>query len=361
MRAREILVESSDCGHPPIGLSQEYKSCNAEVPCAADVDCAFAYWTKWSDCDNTCDGTKSRSRNIETQGHGDGDFCHGAETEISPCNIASETDACVKGPPVACKLAAWSAWDECDATCGSGQHRQTRTIENKAANGGDPCVGSLTQVKPCSSGACPGPPPPVDCAWGDWSDWGACTHCSGQKFRHRIVHHTNEKGGKPCKAGNSREIMACPRECHTSFYCHWADWAPWGSCDCTHGGKRGRQSRKRILDLTSTPPVHPSLLMQQIAELKDSDKLAELQRTQDMVVAFAVGALSLIAVLGSVRIFRAARGDSGSGALRNPADPYSLGIDTGDDSSSSRHFFFRDSAPQRIEAGEATRNHLLVE
>eukprot|EP00439_Symbiodinium_sp_Y106_P081983 s1399_g21.t1 len=27
----------------------------------------------------------------------------------------------------------------------------------------------------------------LDCEWGAWSDWGDCSRCGGQRFRHRAI------------------------------------------------------------------------------------------------------------------------------------------------------------------------------
>jgi len=369
VRHRMIKVEPSDCGKPAIGLSQEYEWCNEKVSCTADVDCAFNTWTDWSDCSCSCDGMKRRSRNIKAHGRGNGKHCPpdggvAAEQVIEPCN----TQKCDSAePPVDCVFAAWTKWTDCSAPCGPGEHRRQRVIDTPPSNGGDQCNGTLAEVGECLQKACEGTPTPVQCQWGKWSEWDACTHCSGQRFRHRHVARSAEYGGDACEKGNARETKACPRQCHKPTFCSWENWGPWDSC----AGKCGfaKQSRKRKLAvLTTAPHADPSLLMQ-VAELKDKGRRDELQRTQDMVVAFAGGALSLIAALGAARIFRAARGGSRTPGIRGgSADPYGAGIEANDNHGASQHFFFSETAsyappalPHGTQTGEAAREEFLIE
>ena len=79
----------------------------------------------------------------------------------------------------------------------------------------------------------------TNCAWGDWSGWGACSDpCgnAGTKTRSRSVATAKTCGGSDC-SGSSRESQACNRFCHNggtpkAGHCDCPDEF-WGTC-CGH-------------------------------------------------------------------------------------------------------------------------------
>ena len=80
---------------------------------------------------------------------------------------------------------------------------------------------------------------PTHCAWGGWSDWGACSDpCgnAGTQTRSRSVATAKKCGGSDC-AGSSRESKECNRFCHNggtprAGHCDCPDEF-WGTC-CGH-------------------------------------------------------------------------------------------------------------------------------
>ena len=51
----------------------------------------------------------------------------------------------------------FSAFGACSSTCGGGEQTRTRTCTNPApANGGEDCVGDVSQSQACNQQACPG-------------------------------------------------------------------------------------------------------------------------------------------------------------------------------------------------------------
>lgn len=106
-------------------------------------------------------------------------------------------------------MSHWGSWSACSATCGGGQQYRHRTITNHAKKGGDGCQGvELSQTRGCSEKACE---KQVDCVWGEWSEFGACTATcgGGMHTRDRHVAVSPRNGGKPCEPLIKQEVRTC--------------------------------------------------------------------------------------------------------------------------------------------------------
>merc|ERR1712232_285787 len=117
---------------------------------------------------------------------------------------------------------------------------QKKEIKVQGAYGGTLCRGPLKKVLACEQAPCPTPAPPppgTDCTWGEWSDWGQCDKCGGQRKRNRHIDQMPEDGGRPCFPNASEQVGKCDRHCHEVFYCKWSDWAeaPDAKCSRTCG------------------------------------------------------------------------------------------------------------------------------
>jgi len=144
----------------------------------------------------------------------------------------------------------------------------------------------------------------VDCAYGDWQDWGACGRCSGERARFRAVVRYAQHGGKNCQAFNAQEAARCPRSCHEVMYCTWKDWADWSTCSATCGSG-GSRSRQRYLHLSNTSKdailFSVADVMDEYDSLHKLTKDLEARHIHELIIAFVAGCLSLVATLGSLR------------------------------------------------------------
>lgn len=305
IRHRPILVEASDCGKVAEGKTRESRFCNVEVNCEAPVDCLLAEWGDWTPCSATCDGIQRRSRRVQRFGRGDGAWCMGALKETRPCNPIQGQAAprgCSRGASADCRMTEWSTWMACSATCGGGMHSRGRKVQVMAKNGGRPCDASLSEVRECARNDCLGPQP-VDCKYGDWGLWGACSKCSGQRLRYRNIVQYADNGGMNCDEQDSQATTSCPRKCHSASYCVWATWEDWRRCsaNCGTGGKR---TRRRYLEITSDSAQASHQLMPAEELLKKYNDLyirtqtLEGSHLKELFIAFGAGCLSLILLLG---------------------------------------------------------------
>jgi len=230
MRVREIAVQHEGGGRPCPGNATEVESCETEIACP--VDCELSDWEAWTPCNPYCLGNQQRSRNIISLPYAGGASC-GETSQEANCS-----NACVD-----CVVADWSDWSACSATCGGGSNRRSREIIVHAQGEGVlRCPDQLEQTKEdmCAPMDCP-----VDCQWSDWTPWNGCTATCGEGTQDRTREEaiTPESGGAPCE-GSNREWKACDLEI-CPLDCQWGDWSEWGNCSRTCDS--GAQLRNRSI------------------------------------------------------------------------------------------------------------------
>ncbi|KAL3872460.1 hypothetical protein ACJMK2_040384 [Sinanodonta woodiana] len=159
-----------------------------------------------------------------------GKDCIGSSTDIVPCT-----------QPVCIIDGGWTSWTSsaCSVSCGEGTLTKTRTCTNPAPqNGGKACAENDTAIERCSH-VCP-----VDGNWGAWTSWGICTvTCgSGEQVRTRHCDNPAPVGtGAHCK-GPPGDVQACvTKQCPIDG--GWSSWSIYTSCSLTCGN--GTVSRFR--------------------------------------------------------------------------------------------------------------------
>lgn len=207
--------------------------------------CTLTQWTPWGECSATCNGQQDRYRNYTMWPPGA--QCPAASSlhEVQGCGAGDSAPEC---RPPGCVLSEWGPWGQSSGPCGVTQRNRTRVVLSAAEQGGATCNGeALVQVDSFELAACSGP---MNCLWGDWSDWGHCSHlCGGglQKRTREIVQFPFA-GGRACDALTRQEAVPCAMQsCKQQLVCEdaaWSDWGAWSSCSKTCDGGLTSRSRR---------------------------------------------------------------------------------------------------------------------
>eukprot|EP00927_Polykrikos_kofoidii_P007269 TRINITY_DN12977_c0_g1_i1.p1 TRINITY_DN12977_c0_g1~~TRINITY_DN12977_c0_g1_i1.p1 ORF type:complete len:1523 (+),score=156.79 TRINITY_DN12977_c0_g1_i1:74-4642(+) len=226
-RDRQIEMVNNECGQPCSGPQSESKVCLTLECMPIDVACLFSEWQPWSACAISSD-QKRRVRTIDVAPQNQGKACEGGLVETASCSNRS---------PVPCEVSEWNAWSICTASCGGGYHSRARSIVRKSEFDGDVCALPLAVAEPCATDVCP---ETVDCLFSSWSEWMGCKASSLQEYRFRSVQIEAVSDGEPC-AGSMKEVRDCIFSKNTTR--SEGDWSEWSACDKPCMG--GQQVRKR--------------------------------------------------------------------------------------------------------------------
>jgi len=207
-----------DGGKPcPVEILLESSPCKVED---CQPGCVFGQWGSYGPCTKTCGtGTKTRNR-----GRISGSCLSSYYVDKQECNAFN----C----PIDCRWTQWGSFGECSKTCGGGLKIREREYDPMQINGGVVCPGSAADLLACNLHDCP-----VDCLWGEWSKPSPCTKtCGGGTFRrHRAKIQEMANMGKTCEGQPSSQVGSCNAEpCPVD--CIYGEWKAWGACSGSCGG-----------------------------------------------------------------------------------------------------------------------------
>jgi len=204
------------------------------------IRCMWHNWGGWGACSTSCGwGSWTRYRGQTLARYG-GSACYGSTSHSSGCHP--------KSCPIHCKWGEWTGLtpSACAVTCGGGMMVTSRSKITGPKHGGtncdDPSLYSLhitCNTQPCG----------IDCQYGKWSDYSACSlSCGvGMQQRSRDKLHSDSHGGKKCP-GEHVETRQC-NEHPCPIDCAVGEWVEWEACteDCG-GGKTNRYRPKLVPD-----------------------------------------------------------------------------------------------------------------
>ena len=234
-RSRGHSTVASCGGAACSGPSTQSTSCNSQC---CPVNCAWGGWSSWDRCSQTCGGgSQSKSRSASVTAKCGGNSCVGPSSSTQKCN----TQSC----PVNCRWSSWGSYGSCSATCGGGVQTRNRGVAVEAAHGGSSCTGQGTSSRSCNTQCCP-----VNCVWGSWSKPGTCSvSCGGgAQISTRSVAVPHKCGGRPCQGGTTSRT-SCNTQC-CPVNCQWGAWGEFGACSKSCGS--GSQTRYRLVSVQSS-------------------------------------------------------------------------------------------------------------
>eukprot|EP00922_Rhytidocystis_sp_ex-Travisia-forbesii_P067222 GHVS01099978.1.p1 GENE.GHVS01099978.1~~GHVS01099978.1.p1 ORF type:complete len:3586 (-),score=566.23 GHVS01099978.1:255-11012(-) len=241
-RSRPVLLETDKCPNP--STLMQTQSC-AAMGSHCDVDCVLSAWSEWSGCSATCGGgNRNRQRRIETDRSGSGAVCS-ALVEDQKCGV----DECpLEGQSVNCRLGEWSEWSQCDQTCGGGRELATRLILGFSSGDGTGCGESERIKEGCNPQPCA-----RDCIVTGWSEWSSCdaTCGGGDRRRSRSLVTKEAGGGKACPATEQNQkcaIYPCPTDCQLS------EWGAPSPCSVACGEGTNTRTRRIVVPASTDPP-----------------------------------------------------------------------------------------------------------
>uniref|UniRef100_A0A8C4ZJ04 SCO-spondin n=1 Tax=Gadus morhua TaxID=8049 RepID=A0A8C4ZJ04_GADMO len=144
--AKQFSCASGECVHLDrrCDLHRDCVDGSDELHC---VDCITSSWTSWSRCSVSCGlGSLFRQRDVLREAL-PGGACGGAQFDSRACFPR----AC----PADGHWSEWTAWSECDATCGGGVRTRRRSCSAPPPkNGGRDCEGMTLQTQSCNATPC---------------------------------------------------------------------------------------------------------------------------------------------------------------------------------------------------------------
>lgn len=152
-------------------------------------------------------------------------------------------------PDLECQLSNWDDWSACTPSCGAGmvQTRQNHILLQ--GTGRFPNCSTIHESQRKNIVNCTFVPCPVDCVWGQWSDWGGCsTTCSSaQMNKTREALQNPQNGGQPCRPSDGITNASCNINAPCPVDCQWLSWGSFDSCSqtCSNGQSMGIIKRSR--------------------------------------------------------------------------------------------------------------------
>ncbi|XP_055997297.1 properdin-like isoform X2 [Ostrea edulis] len=233
LRKRTRTCRPPDFGGAPCnGNTVQLDHCGAQH---CPVDGRLSDWGPWSQCSDTCEGMRKRTRTCTPPEFG-GVLCNGNTVQLDSCGA--------QHCPVDGRLSDWGPWSQCSDTC-EGMRKRTRTC-TPPEFGGSPCNGNTVQVDSCGAQHCP-----VDGRLSDWGPWSQCSDtCEGMRKRTRTC-TPPEFGGALCN-GNTVQLDSCGAQ-HCPVDGRLSDWGPWSQCSGTCEGLKTRTRTCRPPEFGGAP------------------------------------------------------------------------------------------------------------
>jgi len=251
-----IKLAAEDCDD---GNMLDNDGCSASCTEEEAWDCDAEHNTQQgtTTCEKKCgNGKHEHNEGCDDGNRLSGDGCSAAcaiEPDFYCVPFSGGADRC--NAVVDCAVGEWDEWGPCTAECNGGHKLRPRSVVTEASPGGATCA-ALTESRECNTEGCIG----VDCSLTEWSAFEECTlECGGgHQVRSRGVAEPAEYSGVSC--GSLTEQRACNTQaCPARVNCAVEEWTEWSSCTKPCDGGKSDRSRSIWQQPTSDGTPCPAL------------------------------------------------------------------------------------------------------
>eukprot|EP00045_Choanoeca_perplexa_P017522 m.256019 g.256019 ORF g.256019 m.256019 type:complete len:1037 (+) comp17560_c0_seq5:934-4044(+) len=179
--------------------------------CSTAIPTAWTQWQPVSPCDRGCNGQRTWQRNCSGECAVDDNACvlGSVEQDERACNTGVEAS-----------WSAWTAWSNCNVSCGTGYQQASRECQGTCPLEGRSAVCQLdtteSRDKECVVGNSDG--------WSIWSSWANCSTSCGSGLSQRDRNCTQKVDSDPV----APELAAKP--CFSGLASVWQGFQPTNEC-----------------------------------------------------------------------------------------------------------------------------------
>ncbi|KAL5248317.1 hypothetical protein ACHWQZ_G017486 [Mnemiopsis leidyi] len=189
--------------------------------------CVVSEWLPWEQCDSSCNNKfRRRRRIVETPADGirrKRALCPNlVEEEPCPCYFQDNDSM---NELSQCEMGDWTPWSECDAPCGRGTIKRTKSPVGPQYS---PGCRSFTETRPCCQQSCQDYC--SDVLLGEWSKWSKCEGTCEHSTKRRVRGNLFPKVLMFCELHNLFMEIPCEKKgCKDK--CVLSEWGEWSECE----------------------------------------------------------------------------------------------------------------------------------
>lgn len=221
-------------------------------------DCRWFDWSHFSPCNPQCNPSGSWGNGTQSRLRS---IAYPSYALGQGCRgPRAQTTICVVPPcDVDCSWGLWGPWSACtDPIGGTCVEGVTPGIATRVRNA-TPALGQGVQCQSSDASQQKTCDCPLQCHWQDWSDWSSCSASCGYGYMNRSRSVREHGQGWYCTNGAGQDSALCQAQSCGFADCTWDNWGDWGACSKSVNG--AKQKQRRLLWLGNTSDCDQSQAM----------------------------------------------------------------------------------------------------